>query len=807
MNWFAFSSLLRSLTRYPGYAAINVFGLAIGIAVFLILLLFVRFESGFETWVPNHDEIYVVQSIWDMPESPVRGAYRQTMGGLLEQMREDFPGVVGTRIRGGEDGGIVRQGESAIAEDVVQVDASFFEVFDLPMVRGEGRAVLVEPSAALISERAARRYFGESDPIGRTLQISVDDPRNYRIAGVFRDIPDNSDLKLSVLIPLPQTIDNPNWFNWGSSSLQTFLRFKTPAEAAAFERALPSFVERRAMATMGENASDALSLRLLPIADMHLTPEGPTPASRKLTVVTLGMVGILTLLIALVNYVNLATARAELRAREVAMRKVLGADRSAIRRQFLAEAVVTVACASLIGLMIAELCLPLVNAAAGLALAIPYMVIVPLLALVILVAGLLAGLYPAIVLSRFQPAAVLASARTPGGGRAGARLREGLVVLQFSLAIAFLIGTAVLVAQIYHLRDSDSGFERSGLITVLSLSDPLVEPAQKRAYLEAAAAMPFVRDIAIANSAAGGSGLDNFETVPLPGVSGQGPSLRWEVVGPGFFTVYGPRLLAGRDFGGNYGSDDFQTGEIGRPFNILINNAAVSALGFDSAQQAIGQTVGGDRPRTIVGVVDDMRFASPRNAISPTYYVYSQRPEELDSTILSLRVAGDSGDAIAQLQTLWQQAVPQVPFKAETADRRLAKFMKDDEQAARLFAIGALLAILIGCVGLWGLASFNTARRVREIGIRKTLGARSEDIVKLLVGQFLRPVLIANLIAWPIAFVAMRTWLAGFDDRIDLSPAFFVGASLIALAIAVATVVGQALRASRAAPAWALRHD
>jgi putative ABC transport system permease protein len=206
-------------------------------------------------------------------------------------------------------------------------------------------------------------------------------------------------------------------------------------------------------------------------------------------------------------------------------------------------------------------------------------------------------------------------------------------------------------------------------------------------------------------------------------------------------------------------------------------------------------------------VVDDMRFDSPRQANTATYYVYTRKPEELGSSVATLRFTGDPRAMVASVRGVWQRMVPQVPFVGGTADQRLAQFYEADERATRLFAIGAGLAVLIGCVGLWGLASFNTARRVKEVGIRKTLGASSTDIVKLLVGQFLRPVLIANVVAWPLAFVAMRTWLAGFDDRIALSPLFFIGASVAATLIAVLTVIGQSLRASRAAPAWALRHD
>ena len=810
MNRFALLSLYRSLTRHKLYAALNIGGLAIGIAVFIVLGLYVRFETSYETWLPDYDQVYLVQSEWKDETSPLQGANPYTMGGLLDELREDFPGIVGTRILGGEEGGIVQRKNNAVTEDVAMVDPSFFEVFDLPMAQGSGSQSLADPNNVFISESAARRYFGDKDPIGQTLTISTYMTTAYRVAGVFEDLPANSDFRISILIPLLDNMDefNPYWRNWGSASLQTFLRFPDAAAARRFDAAMPEFIDRRGRANFGENGSDIMDLRLLPLADAHLEPEGTASASAKTTLVTLGLVGVFTLLIALINYINLATARAGLRAREVAMRKVLGGDRAAIMRQFLAEAILTVAVASLLGLILAELGLPLVNAAGGLSLAIPYGVVVPSLVGLTIVVGVLAGLYPALILSAFRPAAVLASSRSPGGGRAGARVREGLVVLQFGLATAFLIGAAVLLAQTRHVRATDVGFQREGLMAVLSLRDSQIDALQKRAFMTEVRALPQVSQAALANAVVGGSGDRNATNVELPGVEGSGPSLMWEQVGPHYFDAYGTRLLAGRLFDAKRQVDDSSDRSWASGVNILINREALSTLGFATPQEAVGKTVGLGNPKTIIGVVENMDFSGPRDPIGPTFYVFVTDPAaSLETTVASIRFEGDPRALHDTLADIWRRLIPQVPFDGQTADQRLTQFYEDDDRTMRLFAIGAGLAVLIGIVGLWGLASFNTARRTKEIGIRKSLGASARDIVKLLVGQFMRPVLLANLIAWPLAYYAMRTWLAGFDDRIALSPLYFIGASLLAIAIAVLTVLGQSLRASRTAPAWALRHD
>ncbi|KZE11866.1 MULTISPECIES: ABC transporter permease [Sphingomonas] len=808
MNGSAWVSLYRSLVRHKLYATLNIGGLALGIAVFCVLALYVRFETSFETWLPHHDEIYLVQTELHLPGSPLNGAYPGTMAGMLEQMRQDFPGVVGTRIRGGTDGGTILRDGEAIRADVAQVDPTFLDIFALPIVQGRGGDALSDPTAALVSRRQAQRLFGDGDPIGQTLTIAVDAPERYHVVGVFDDLPANSDMKLSVVIPIPRTPPPAQWtwYRWGTADVGTYLRFADTADDWAFAAKLPAFVRRRAKQDLGPTPDKVIALSLLPITRMHLEPPGAESGGRRLTVVALGIVGVLTLLIAVVNYVNLATARAGLRAREVAMRKVLGADRATLVRQFLGEAMVTVAIAAFAGLVLAELSLPLLNAAGGLTLAFPYALVVPVLIVLVLVIGVLAGLYPALLLSRFPAAAVLAAAHSPGGGRAGNRLREALVIVQFGMAIAFIIGTAVVSVQVAHLRQADLGFRRDGLLVVPSLADKRIFADRARPVLAAFRQLPGVVAVGEGGTGAGGDGETNVDIIAMPADAGPGVTVMAQNVGPGFFRTYSPTLLAGRFFDDAHRSDDasdWTRWPQGR--NIVLNRAAVAALGFRSPADAVGRTVDGAMPRTIVGVIDTLRFFTPRIADQATYYQYNR--DGVAKPVAAIRFTGDPAAMLDRVRATWRRLIPDVPFVAQTAEDRLAEFYRADEQAMRLFAIGGGLAVAIACIGLWGLAAFNTARRTREIGIRKTLGASSGDIVRLLFGQFLRPVLIANVIAWPLAYLAMRAWLAGFADRIALSLLYFVGAGLLALAIAVLTVLAQAIRASRAAPAWALRHD
>lgn len=812
----ALLTLYRSLTRHKLYALLSIGGLALGIAVFLVLLLYVQFERSYDRVLPKHEKIWVVTNTWHVPGIP-EVPYFDTMGALLDQMKGDFPQVEGTRFWSKQS--TVLRGANATAEDLSIVDANFFDFFPFKVLAGDAGAALRDPQGLVITDAIARKYFGTTTPIGQTMTINVEGTaHNYRIGAVIENTPKNMTFTADLyapLIPARMSKDEMQFFNhWGSSQLNTFLRFDRPGDAVALARQMPSFVDRHGASEQGPNLHKTLSVGFTPLEQVHLFD----PSDRAV-IATLGIVGLLTLLIAVVNYINLATARAGLRAREVAVRKVLGGTRRGLIRQFVGEAVLTTAIAALIGLALAELALPFVNSLGGLDLAIDYLgahsILLPLIVLV-LVVGVLAGAYPAFVLSQYRPAAVLASARAPGGGRAGARLRQALVVFQFAIAIAFIIGTGVLVAQTRHLRSADLGFGRDGIITVRSFQDSALEETQRSELIAAFARLPGVVGVARGDDAPGDNGTTNSNTVSLPGQTGRAPSLTMVDVGTDFFKVYDARLLAGRLFDSAHALDDRTDATpeqlAATPHNVVINASAVSQLGLASPQAAIGQLLkdDGGAPNAmsrVIGVVADMRFRSPRDPVRPTVYYYYRH--DMWPPVAAVRYHGVAPKAMKnRLETTWKRIAPQVPFAADTVDQRLYdQFYKSDEQRSRLFTLGAVLAVVIGCIGLYGLASFDTARRVKEIGIRKTLGASTGDVLRLLVLQFLRPVLIANLIAWPLAWFAMRHWLSGFDDRIALSPVFFVVATLFAMGIAAATVFGQTWRVARAEPARALRYE
>jgi putative ABC transport system permease protein len=806
MTGSALLTLYRSLTRHRLYAVLNIGGLALGLAVFLVLFLYVQYEHGYDRQLPGWRHIWLINTGFNVSGFP--NINLSAPAGLLDQLEISYPDITGVHLQEKQDADI-RDGTTVTQANVDLVEPGFFKLFPYTAIQGDPATTVAQPDGAVITRKVARQYLGDGSAIGKTLTIAFDGSDHvYRVGAVLADPPTNMTYSSGIYIPLP-----PPSPALTAAPTVSFLRIPSARQAAQIERDLPALIDRHPPPgfTVDANSkpSDFAKFTFTPLSAVHLIE----PRDRTV-VVTLGVVGLLTLLIAIVNYINLATARAGLRAREVGLRKVLGATRGALIRQFLGEALASVAIAALIALALAELALPFVNAVGGLSLRIDYLgkksILLPLIVLIILVGGV-AGFYPAFVLSRFRPAAVLASARAPGGGRAGARLRQTLVVLQFAIAIALAIGTAILVAQTEYLRHADLGFRRDGLIMLPQFADPAIDDAQRTNLVRAFATIPGVTSVALSRAAPGGG---SFTIANYDKKDGTPPiSIEYVETGPDFFTTFHADLLAGRLFDDAHRGDEMPARAAGQyestPTNVIANLTAIRELGFKSPADAVGKPaqLGDHTHPTIIGVVADMRFDSPRDPIQPIFYAYTSR--QIGDMVPTLATSPADVPAVtARLAQIWHRVAPAAPFRSVTVDQQLYEaYYKDDAQRSRLFTIGAVLAVVIGCIGLYGLASFDTARRVKEIGIRKTLGAPTRDIMRLLIGQFLRPVLIANLIAWPLAYVAMRQWLAGFDDRVALSPLYFLAATLIAVAIAAATVFGQAWRVARAEPARALRYE
>jgi putative ABC transport system permease protein len=811
----AFTAFFRSFIRHPLYALLNLLGLSFGIAVFITLSLFYRFETSYESWSPERPHIYEMGTRYHFP-GMTEDVFMSAMGGLTEEIKTVYPQIESTRDWSNPV--IVHKGAEVYNEQIELVDGNFLTFFDLPMLYGNRAAALSDPSKVVLSVSMARKYFGTVNAVGRIMTLNDEEGlKTYTVSAIIADLPKNTDTKLDMLrllTPQRTAMEPYTWHNWGSGQLEAYFRFKTPADATAFARQLPAFTDRQIGQKFGTDVTPhkILELVLVPWADKHLIDP-----KLKAAIISLGVVGVVALVLALINYVNLATARAGLRAREVAVRKTLGAPPATLRLQFLVEALLTMLLAFLVALSLVELSLPLINSAGGLFLKLDYRTDITWLLSVlgiVLAAGLVAALYPAFALAAFKPAQVLASSRTPGGGRMAGFLRVGLAMVQFAaVAVAFVLIMGFML-QIQHIQNADIGFQRDNLMIVQSIRDNAVSQAQRESFIAAARTLPGVSHAAIANAIPGDQSTSNSSNIVRPGQVDSptlSPTVNWSIVGEDYFQLLGAKVLVGRVFDAQRGEDqkwaDDGAGDKSRVYSVVISRRAAKDMGFASPQAALNQTAKfNDHQVRIIGVVEDMRFYNPNQPIPPKLYLFDVHASY--AVVGLVRYQGLSEPKMReQLRKLWRQIAPDVPFDVTSAADNLDTYYKPERDRTHLFTIGAGIAALIGCIGLYGMAAFNTGRRVREIGVRKVLGASAGQVVGLLLVQFLFPVAIASLIAWPLGWLALHRWLMQFDDAIAMPLWIFPVASAAALLIALVTVAGVAFGAARTEPGKALRHE
>jgi len=809
--------MVRRLVLNRAYAVINIGGLALGLAGCMMILGYVLYERSYDSWLPDNGRLYQVQTTIRPPAMAV--VHNQTSSyPLLEGLAAGFPQIEAiTSVASGKT--VTEHDGQPMFIDATTVDGDFFQVFALPFAQGSLKTALPDTNSIVLTESEAIRQFGTADALGKLLSLGAGGgKRDYRVTGVLRDLPRNTSLKLGIIFRRdPAQVQYPGWGNFDQ---QHFVRLRRGATAAAVNAGLPTW-EKRSMGPVTGNSkgsmADVIDFALVRLSDVHLgeAQQGAMrPGGDSRSLATFAIVALLTLGMAVMNFVNLSTARAVQRSREVALRKVLGATRGQLIVQFFGESVLISALAMLIGLSIAEVATPWIAHAMDADLQITYLgdrgMMLPALALFAFTA-LAGGLYPAFYLSRFKPAAVLrvnrASVETPGSGR----LRAGLVVVQFAVAIGLIASTSVIWSQTRFVESVDPGYRRDGLIQIAN-AWRFTQGSEYEAARKEMLAVPGV-------TATGRTGmaLGATETpVRLTRVAGAA-----DYVSMTFFSADAEtlqtmdvKLLAGRQLGDRFATDKVVPGPdneiIARGLNVVINRTAMTRFGFRSPQAAIGQTVDvafngfAMVPSHVVGVVEDTRFRSARDAIEPIVYGY----DPAGTSMVVVRYANARpGEVMAALNKVWRKFEPEIPFEARFADDIVRELYAADRARTALFASFAMLAVLIAGLGLYSLAAFATERRTREIGIRKVVGARVTDIVRLLVWQFSKPVVLANLIAWPVAWWAMRDWLNTFDTRIALTPGPFAVAGILAFLIAVATVAGQSIRVARMNPIHALRYE
>jgi putative ABC transport system permease protein len=826
---------LRALAKNRTYAFINIFGLALGLAACLMILLYVRYELSYDKWLPNAENVYQLQTFYTDAQTGEELNLQMASIVAGTSLKKDFPQVERMVYATGGGFTVIRNGEAIAVEKGSQVDGLFFDVLQMPLVKGDPKTALANVGNVALSETQAMKLFGAEDPMGKTLTVMIRGQAvDHRVTAIFKDLPKNSHMQFNMLVrydPVTANAEQPDALtSWGWQSGWFYVALKPGTDPDEIHSAMPAWEKRNIPdEPFGErvyNAGDEQEYRLVNLRDVHLgtAQDGASrPGNDRRTIITFGIVALLILGMACVNFTNLATARASQRAREVALRKVLGANRRQLILQFLAESILVAALAMTLALAMVELLLPSFSSFLDADLSLNYLggggMLLPILALV-LVVGAAGGLYPAFYLSRFQPAQVLKANKSSAEASGTGRLRNVLVVAQFAVSIGLIICTAIVYAQTVHARTSDPGYQREGLIQVEGIGRrqllPLAETLKNQIARIDGVVSVGRTNIGIATSNSSSTG------VQVPGKA-EPATIGTYAIDYDFLNTMGVKLVAGRNFDRNRPMDDATLPFPDDPVairamlarggvNIVVNELAAKRMGYGSPADAVNKQVkisfddeyGGILPGTIIGVVQDSRFRSIREPLDPIMFRISDN--SYGQMLVRYRTS-DPQRVMSEIERVWKQVATDAPFAAKFSEDIIAELYEGEEARAQIFAAFALLAVVVACLGLFGLAAFTAERRTKEIGIRKVMGARSRDIVKLLAWQFSKPVIIANLIAWPVAWWVMRDWLNSFDARIPLGPTPFLLAGGLALAIALGTIAGHALRVARSNPIHALRYE
>ncbi len=800
-----FKIALRNFKKYKTYAFINIFGLAVGLASCILIVLYVQDELRYDRF---HDNAERIVRVVEDQENEGRISHRaHTFTPMAPALKAEFPAVEHvTRLYPYPV--LVRSGETRkFQEDrFFFADSTVFDVFSFSLIRGDANTALAAPFSVVLTEETARKYFGDDDPLGQTLTVRDDDgERDYTVTGILEDVPRASHVHFDFLAAFSSSRIFAPWMhargNWEWPPLYTYALLAEGADRAALEARMPALAEKY----MGERRAAFRSFFLQPLTEIRLfsSREGePEPTSNIAYVYIFSMIAFFILMIACINFMNLATARAASRTREVGMRKVLGAGRSQLIRQFLSESMLLAAVALVLALVLVELLLPALNAVSGKALAADYLMhwsIPVILAGIVLGVGLVAGSYPAFYLSAFRPVRALSG--TTERGSSAAALRKGLVVFQFGISIVLIIGTAVIYRQLDYIQNQRLGFDKERVVVV-----PLRDQADQNnnaALKNQWETIPNVQGVTATSGVPGiSTGLHDFWI--FRDNSGQDSlQLMTLTVDHDFAETLGLEVIDGRDF-----SEDFPT-DANEAF--VINESAARKLGWTDPvgrEFTLQYYLQGEiRKRgTVIGVVKDFQYNTLHRAIDPT--VLHVVPESYYSDYLAARIGpGETAGTLARMAEHWQAFNAERPFEYTFLDQTFDALYRAEERLGHLFGYFSILAILIACLGLFGLAAFTAERRTKEIGVRKTMGATTGGIVLLLSKDLLKLVAVAFVLGAPLAYFGSIWWLEDFALRVEISWPIFLLAGLTTLVVAWLTVGYHAVRAALSDPVKALRYE
>ena len=792
----------RSLLRQKGFSFINIFGLATGMACSLLIFLFVKDETSYDRFHHDANQIYrVVKDFVNDDGSRLPDA--TTPPALAPAMQKDIPEVaITTRVFPGWGANfLIKYGDKKINEDkLYRVDSSFFDVFTFPFVHGNAKDAFKEVQSIVLTESSAKRYFGNDNPVGKTLLI--DRLGNLMVTGVIKDVPHASHFHFDFLISTRKFGGNID-ADWGFYNFYTYAKLKPNSDITAFTKKVQDVYKRNT--TEGTNI-----FYVQPLTDIHLTSNLKwelEPNSDKLYVYVFTIIGIFILLIAGINYVNLATAKASVRAKEIGVRKVTGALRSSLIAQFLVESVITCLLAAVLAVIFAQLLLPVVNALTLKQLTVignpgvlGYMLVG------VLLLGMIAGFFPAIYLSSFKPIAVLKGLKVSERGTLN--LRKTLVVVQFTISIVLIIGVLIISQQMRYLRSAKLGLNKDQVIVVKNAG--AMTAAQRNAFQNTVLQVQEVKKVATSDGVVGGQNWTNSMSVKG---SQNSQLVNFLNVSYDFPDVLGIEMKEGRSFSSNFPADTLNNGIPGGPLeqnigSIILNETAVKDLGVTAP--AVGKQILWNRDAdtmyyvTIVGVAKDFHFTSLRNEIKPFAFVNNSNR----AANFTIKLSTDNvQSSLAQIENTWKKFLPERDFEYYFLDETYTKLYQSEERFQKVFISLVILGIIIACLGLLGLATFSAQQRVKEIGVRKVLGASVPHVVALLSKDFLKLVLIALALAVPVAWWLMNEWLKDFAYRINIEWWIFFAAAAIAIIIAFITVSTQAIKAAISNPVKSLRTE
>ncbi|MEZ2335737.1 FtsX-like permease family protein [Mucilaginibacter sp. RCC_168] len=800
-------STIRNITRHKFISFINIFGLTIGLTCCMLILVYIVNEQSYDTFNTNADDVYRVTRSFntvDGTQTLFLGSIAPPFGPLLKNEFPDIKKI--TRLRGN---GIVsmRYKDKLINEPGSYfADENFVDIFTVKTIQGDPKTALSDPFTVMMTEDMARKYFGNEDPMNK--EIRLGNQFNFKVTGIYKPFPTNSHLHPEMLLSFITLKDSTLYgdkqlhTNWGNNDFYTYMLLPAHYNVEHMESLFPGFLDKYVHfpgqpGNFQESKNSKLHIqKLLDIhLHSHLDAEIETNGDIK-RVYIFSAIALFILLIACINYMNLSTARSALRAREIGIRKVIGAQRKEIITQFLSESVLITCFSLILALVLTWLLIPPINGLSNLGLSIKSLYDPKLLLCILILpffVGILSGIYPALFMSSFKPVKVLKGILKVGSG--GVSFRKVLVVVQFSVSIVLIVATTIVFQQLRYIQQKSLGFDKEHIIT---MSNPFSD-SQFEAFKNEVQKNAYVKEIGRSSRIPSGRLLDDQGISVFEGAKSQPVKADVKYVNTdyGFIPTFGMKMAAGRNFARNFGTDSN---------NYVVNTAAVKALGWKTPENAIGKDLayGGVKGK-VIGVVNDFHFESLHQNIIPLLF---RMPGKGNYGRLSIKIAGNNiNSSINVIQQAWQKLQPETPFEYTFLDERFQKLYDSEQQQGSLFTIFSFIAIFIACLGLFGLSAFTISQRVKEIGVRKVLGASIPQIVTELSKDFLRLVIIASVIALPVAWYAMSKWLLDFAFRISIQWWVFVMAGVVALVIAFVTISFQSIKAAMANPVKSLRSE